>query len=63
MLATPTGSPLNHNRDHHDWKRLLKAAGLRESRLHDARHTPAAVLLILRQPERTVMSLMGWSST
>jgi hypothetical protein len=32
---------------------------LREARLHDARQTAATVLLILGQPERTVMSLMG----
>jgi Phage integrase family len=37
-------------------------AGLRETRLHDARHTAATVLLALRQPTPTVMSLMGWSS-
>jgi integrase len=63
VFATLTGGPLNHNTDYHEWKRLLKVAGLREARLHDARHTAATVLLILRQPERTVMSLMGWSST
>lgn len=63
VFATRTGGPLNHNTDYHEWKRLLKTAGLREARLHDARHTAATVLLILRQPERTVMSLMGWSST
>jgi integrase len=63
VFATPTGGPLNYNTDYREWKRLLKVAGLREARLHDARHTAATVLLILRQPERTVMSLMGWSST
>jgi integrase len=63
VFATPIGGQLNHNTDYHEWKRLLKVAGLREARLHDARHTAATVLLILRQPERTVMSLMGWSST
>lgn len=30
--------------------------------MHDARHTAATVLLVLRQPTPTVMSLMGWSS-
>jgi hypothetical protein len=48
--------------NYHEWKALLETAGLREARLHDARHTAATVLLILGQPERTVMSLMGWSS-
>jgi integrase len=62
VFATQTGGPLNPNTDYHQWKQLLKTAGLREARLHDARHTAATVLLILGQPERTVMSLMGWSS-
>ena len=63
VFATRTGGPINPNTDYHEWKDLLKVAGLREARLHDARHTAATVLLILGQPERTVMSLMGWSST
>jgi hypothetical protein len=62
VFASPTGQPLNPNTDYHDWKRLLKEAGLREARLHDARHTAATVLLLLDVPVRTVMSLMGWSS-
>ena len=33
------------------------------SRLHDARHAAATVLLVLGVSERTVMSVMGWSST
>jgi integrase len=57
------GAALNTVTDYREWKALLKAAGLREARLHDARHTGATVLLILGQPERTVMSLMGWSTT
>ena len=31
--------------------------------MHDARRTAATVLLVLGVPERTVMSVMGWSST
>ena len=62
VFATSDGQPLNPNTDYHEWKRLLKEAGLREARLHDARHTAATVLLVLRQPTPTVMSLMGWSS-
>lgn len=56
------GRPLNTNTDYREWKALLVEAGLRESRLHDARHTAATVLLILRVPDRAVMALMGWSS-
>ncbi len=36
---------------------------MRDVRLHDARHTAATVLLVLGVPERTVMGIMGWSST
>jgi integrase len=62
VFASPTGEPLNPNTDYHEWKRLLRGAGLREARLHDARHTAATVLVLLDVPVRTVMSLMGWSS-
>jgi integrase len=62
VFATPAGQPINPRADYDEWKRLLKDAGLRDSRLHDARHTAATVLLVLRQPTPTVMSLMGWSS-
>ena len=62
MFASQTGQPINPRTDYTEWKRLLREAGLREARLHDARHTAATVLLVLRQPTPTVMSLMGWSS-
>ena len=39
----------------------LAAAGVRDARLHDARHTEATMLLVLNVPSRTVMDLMGWS--
>jgi integrase len=63
VFASATGTPLNPNSDYHAWKALLRAAGVRDARLHDARHTAATVLLVLGVPERTVMSVMGWSST
>lgn len=63
VFASPTGEPINPNSDYHAWKALLKATGVRDGRLHDARHTAATVLLVLGVPERTVMSVMGWSST
>jgi integrase len=62
LFTDPTGQPLNPATDYDEWKRLLKLAGLRETRLHDARHTAATVLLLLEVPVRAVMSLMGWSS-
>ena len=62
MFASPTGGALNPNTDYHEWKSLPEEAGVREGRLHDARHTAATVLLLLEVPLRTVMSIMGWSS-
>jgi integrase len=63
VFATPTGNALNPNTDYRDWKRLLRDAGLRDGRLHDARHTAATVLLLLGIPERAAMAVMGWAST
>lgn len=63
VFTSPTGQPVNPSTDYHEWKRLLRAAGVREARLHDARHTAATVLLVLGVPERAVMSLMGWADT
>ena len=44
-----------------EWKALLTDAGVRDARLHDARHTAATVLLLLGVPSATVMEIMGWS--
>lgn len=63
VFAAPNGAALSQNSDYRSWRSLLRAAGVRQVRLHDARHTAATVLLVLGVPERTVMSIMGWSST
>jgi integrase len=39
------------------------AADVRDGRLHDARHTAATELLLLGVHERTIMSVLGWSTT
>jgi integrase len=63
LFATPAGGPLNPRTDWTEGKRLLNRAGVRDVRLHDARHTAATVLLLLGVPERAVMGVMGWSNT
>ncbi len=63
VFTTRIGRPIAPNSDYHEWRALLERAGVRHARLHDARHTAATVLLVLSVPERTVMSIMGWSST
>jgi integrase len=61
LFADPTGHVLNPRTDTQHWKDLLRDAGVRDARLHDARHTAATVLLILGVPDRAVMEIMGWS--
>lgn len=63
MFAQPTGRPIDPRRDLAEWKALLAEAGVRDARLHDARHTAATALLLLEVPERAVMEFMGWSNT
>jgi integrase len=60
VFASPLGGPLSPNTDYHVWKRLLRDAGVRDGRLHDARHTAATVLLLLGVPDVVVDSIMGW---
>ncbi|MCZ4123903.1 tyrosine-type recombinase/integrase [Streptomyces sp. H39-S7] len=60
VFTSPTGEPLNPNTDFHKWKELLKAAGVRDGRLHDARHTAGTVLLILGVSDTIVDAIMGW---
>ena len=62
-FTQPNGRPLGPKADHQAWKVLLEEAGVREARLHDARHTAATMLLVLNIGTRTVMDLMGWSSS
>lgn len=47
VFTKPTGETLNPRTDFEQWKALLKRAGVRNARLHDARHTAATVLLVL----------------
>ncbi|WTJ47544.1 site-specific integrase [Streptomyces atratus] len=60
VFTSPVGEPLSPNTDFHKWKDLLKAAGVRDGRLHDARHTAATVLLILGVSDAVVDAIMGW---
>ena len=57
VFATRLGGPVSANSDFDEWKALLRAAGVRELRLHDARHSAATMLVVLGVPERSVMGL------
>jgi hypothetical protein len=61
MFAELNGKPVDPRRDYQEWRDLLNAAHVRPARLHDARHTAATMLLVLKVPVRAVMDVMGWS--
>ncbi len=60
VFIQPNGRPIDPRADHDAGKALLQAAGVRDARLHDARHTAATMLLVLGVPKRAVMAVMGW---
>lgn len=62
LFADETGHALNPRTDWDRWKQLLADAGVRDARLHDARHTAATVLLLLGVTDRAIMGIMGWSN-
>ncbi|WP_448620385.1 tyrosine-type recombinase/integrase [Geodermatophilus sp. URMC 65] len=60
-FCQPNGRPIDARRDWLDWKALLKAAEVRDARVHDARHTAATLLLQQGVPARVVMEVLGHS--
>jgi integrase len=61
VFCQPTGRPIDPRADWASWKALLADAGVRDARLHDARHTAATLLLVQGVNARTVMDIMGWT--
>ncbi|MFI7147287.1 tyrosine-type recombinase/integrase [Nonomuraea sp. NPDC050022] len=44
-MRSRTGSPIERTEDWKQWKSILKQAGIRDARIHDARHTAATLLI------------------
>lgn len=61
MFATEFGAPIDPRRDWGEWKDVLALAGVRDARVHDARHTAATLLLANGVDTRTLMDLLGWT--
>lgn len=61
VFAQRSGRPIDTRADHRDWEALLVSAGVRDARLHDARHTAATLLLEQGVPARVVMEILGHS--
>jgi integrase len=57
VFAQPNGRPLDPRSDHRAWRALLTTAGVRPTKLHDARHTAATVMLTMGVPARVVMQI------
>jgi integrase len=58
VFAQANGRPIERKSDWRSWKALLRAADVREVRLHDGRHT-AATLLFEGVHPRLVMEVLG----
>jgi integrase len=61
IFAQANGKATDPRADYGEWKAVLAAAGVREARLHDARHTAATFLLVMGVAPRAAMDVMGWS--
>ncbi len=61
MFCQANGRPFGARQDWEAWKRLLTVAGVRDARLHDARHTAATLLLQQGVPARVAMQVLGHS--
>ncbi|MDQ1537840.1 MAG: hypothetical protein QOE58_2233, partial [Actinomycetota bacterium] len=61
VFCQSDGKPIDPGADYKAWKRLLKAAEVRDARLHDARHTAATLLLLQGVPARVAMQILGHS--
>lgn len=61
IFATEFGAPIDPRRDWGEWKDVLALAGVRDARVHDARHTAATLLLANCVDTRTLMDLLGWT--
>jgi integrase len=61
VFTRPDGRAIDPKDDYQTWKTLLADAGVRDARLHDARHTAATIMLTMGVPARAVMQILGHS--
>jgi len=62
VFTDERGQPLDPRRDWAAWKALLLVAGVRDARLHDARHSSATFALLDGTDPVVVMARHGWGS-
>ena|SRR5690625_1587721 len=61
VFCRPDGGPLGKRADWADWKNVLRAAGVRDVRVHDGRHTAGTLLVQLGIDPKTVQQILGHS--
>ncbi len=61
MFCQPNGRPIDPRDDWEEFKELLRDAGVRDSRVHDGRHTAGTLLMEQGVDIRTVMEILGHS--
>jgi integrase len=59
VFATRHGGPIERTEDWRAWKALLRQAGVRDARVHDARHTAATLLIEQGVHIRVVQEVLG----
>ncbi|GLW09856.1 site-specific integrase [Microtetraspora sp. NBRC 13810] len=59
VFATRHGRPIERTEDYKTWKALLVQAGVRDARLHDARHTAGTLLVEQGVHIRVVQEILG----
>jgi integrase len=62
VFATVLGKPIDYRRDWGRWKELCVQAGVRDARLHDARHSSATFALLDQIDPAIVMARHGWGN-
>ncbi len=63
VFCRPDGRPIERKADWRQWRKLLNEAGVRQVRLHDARHSAATAMLMLGVPLRVVADMLGHAQT
>lgn len=59
VFTTKYGGPIERTEDWKQWKAILKQAGVRDARVHDARHTAATLLIEQGVHIRVVQEVLG----
>ncbi|WP_405677274.1 site-specific integrase [Streptomyces sp. NBC_01511] len=62
VFCQKNGRAIDPRHDWDDWKNILTAAGLRDARVHDGRHTAGTLMIESGISPRVVMEVLGHSS-